>query len=916
MGVRTSVEISTVLERIVVLFVLHDKAKRSFENFMVVNSDSYNAAQHWMYKTITMASIEGVDICGLTYLLGVPTALEAPRCNDVDGDGFSDCMKDCDDGDVNVNPSEIEDCFNGVDDNCNLLIDCDDGQCGDATWGSSKAYCADVGQGGNSFCGNMKIDSLNNAGRIEETDTVYWAGGVSVGCEGNKAGPAFVYAASASYPGGATFVDSGNCKSYKRETCTSGMQGNCTNQVGVCRGSSQTCGGDGYWPGCNSSNYNYSGNYEEAELSCSDGLDNDCDGLVDCDDSTCSSNPGCLSPNPLIGKYYNDNYLNVVNESVDHNIDVDWGLGSPLGGINPDSFRVRWEGFIEIETLGNYTFYTQTDDIARLYIDGVLVVNDTNWEPEFNGTYVFSEVGLHSFRMDYQDYVYEARAKASYECVSCGISKKVIPPRFLHSAGGGDAPVLNRLNPDSWINDYNDTVELIGSNFDSGAFVLVGGAVYPPKYVGWISGALIEVSVLANSYPGFYNFSVVNEDLRESNKLSFEVIDGDLDGDGVNNSLDYCKETTSNLTINLRGCPVPLSSKFSPSLTTNFTMVNLREVVDLSLGIVGLGRIEFMGHTMNLLRRAAFVGSYRPLDCDSNVTIMKNLIDINSSDIPELNYSADLTFYSTGISNPIAYRDGSRCSSCQVKAYLSTNKDVTVGVSGFSTYEVKEGSCGDGICSIVEGCGSCAADCGGCPSGGSSSGGSGSYCGDGVCNLNENCSVCPGDCGNCSGNVTYKVFNLDEKDGYMFNLNFSEKVLIVYNRRTYSLELTHIGSNSSSFSIDNSRLFLSLLVGQKGLVDLDEDLLKDVYFVVDSVSGGDLVLGVFRLEGDDFREDPRVERDRERSFIVWLTVYLVVGIVVVVGIIFYILKFKKKRHPGWDIISKKLEEMRLKSKRR
>lgn len=46
--------------------------------------------------------------------------------------------------------------------------------------------------------------------------------------------------------------------------------------------------------------------------------------------------------------------------------------------------------------------------------------------------------------------------------------------------------------------------------------------------------------------------------------------------------------------------------------------------------------------------------------------------------------------------------------------------------------------CGDGQCSFLEGCASCAADCGACP-----------VCGDGLCSGGESCGSCPGDCGAC-----------------------------------------------------------------------------------------------------------------------------------------------------------------------
>lgn len=69
-------------------------------------------------------------------------------------------------------------------------------------------------------------------------------------------------------------------------TCTDGEKQDCALQEGVCLGSQQTCTGSA-WPGCEDV-YTAIPEYEAEETSCSDGLDNDCDGLTDIDDETCT----------------------------------------------------------------------------------------------------------------------------------------------------------------------------------------------------------------------------------------------------------------------------------------------------------------------------------------------------------------------------------------------------------------------------------------------------------------------------------------------------------------------------------------------------------------------------------------------------------------------------------------------------
>ncbi|MEK6953048.1 MAG: hypothetical protein AABX29_08595, partial [Nanoarchaeota archaeon] len=71
---------------------------------------------------------------------------------------------------------------------------------------------------------------------------------------------------------------------FEIEQCNTGQTRLCSLQQGVCSGSIEVCTNN-IWPGCSSINYGI--NYEIIESSCSNSLDNDCDGLVDLSDSDC-----------------------------------------------------------------------------------------------------------------------------------------------------------------------------------------------------------------------------------------------------------------------------------------------------------------------------------------------------------------------------------------------------------------------------------------------------------------------------------------------------------------------------------------------------------------------------------------------------------------------------------------------------
>lgn len=89
---------------------------------------------------------------------------------------------------------------------------------------------------------------------------------------------------------------------------------------------------------------------------------------------------------------------------VEPRIDIDFGAGSPSPNLGADQFSVRWSGRVLADRAETYRFHTQTDDGARLWIDGTPLVND--WTDhgvvENSGTIALS-AGRHDLRMEFYD---------------------------------------------------------------------------------------------------------------------------------------------------------------------------------------------------------------------------------------------------------------------------------------------------------------------------------------------------------------------------------------------------------------------------------------------------------------------------------------------------------------------------------
>ncbi len=60
---------------------------------------------------------------------------------------------------------------------------------------------------------------------------------------------------------------------------------------------------------------------------------------------------------------------------TDARVWFDFGTGAPAGGVPADNFQVRWSGRVVPRATEAVTFYTQTDDGVRLYINGALVID-------------------------------------------------------------------------------------------------------------------------------------------------------------------------------------------------------------------------------------------------------------------------------------------------------------------------------------------------------------------------------------------------------------------------------------------------------------------------------------------------------------------------------------------------------------
>ncbi|MGP0019099.1 MAG: neuraminidase-like domain-containing protein [Candidatus Sulfotelmatobacter sp.] len=151
----------------------------------------------------------------------------------------------------------------------------------------------------------------------------------------------------------------------------------------------------------------------------------------------------------LVGDGLSASYYATVNLSgspvatrIDASVDFNWGFGLPTVPVTGRPFSVRWTGYLMPQYSETYTFYVQSGDGMRLWINGVQLVNSwTDGMPtERSGTIALIAGQLYTIELDYYDHTASGIVELSWSSPST--PKAVIPQSQLFSGA-----VLTSLTP-------------------------------------------------------------------------------------------------------------------------------------------------------------------------------------------------------------------------------------------------------------------------------------------------------------------------------------------------------------------------------------------------------------------------------------------------------------------------------------
>jgi regulation of enolase protein 1 (concanavalin A-like superfamily) len=139
----------------------------------------------------------------------------------------------------------------------------------------------------------------------------------------------------------------------------------------------------------------------------------------------------------LLGQYFNRADLGTpaVVTRVDPQVGFDWNTNAPDANVSRDNFAVRWVGQVQAQYTDTYTFYTWTDDGARLWVNGQLLID--KWQlqgnTEWSGTISLVAGQKYDIKMEY--FQSGGGANAGLAWSSSLTPKNLIPQTQLYSTG-------------------------------------------------------------------------------------------------------------------------------------------------------------------------------------------------------------------------------------------------------------------------------------------------------------------------------------------------------------------------------------------------------------------------------------------------------------------------------------------------
>lgn len=135
----------------------------------------------------------------------------------------------------------------------------------------------------------------------------------------------------------------------------------------------------------------------------------------------------------LAAQYFaNDSLSGAATLSrTDGTVDFVWP-GAPASGLPSDHFSVYWSGQVQPQYSETYTFYTHADDGVRLWVNGVLLIDDWNAHPPVENSGTVQLVGGQKYNLELEFFENEYGAEVQLSWSSPSQAKQIVPQVRLY----------------------------------------------------------------------------------------------------------------------------------------------------------------------------------------------------------------------------------------------------------------------------------------------------------------------------------------------------------------------------------------------------------------------------------------------------------------------------------------------------
>ena len=144
----------------------------------------------------------------------------------------------------------------------------------------------------------------------------------------------------------------------------------------------------------------------------------------------------------LDATFYNNTALTgaPVLSRIDPQVNFNWAGASPGTGVNATNWSARWRALVSIPTAGAWTFYCSSDDGCRVWVDGVIIVDDwkTQAQTEVSGSLTLG-AGLHEIITEY--YQASSVSAAILSWAGPGVAKQVVPASSVFRVANFISPI-------------------------------------------------------------------------------------------------------------------------------------------------------------------------------------------------------------------------------------------------------------------------------------------------------------------------------------------------------------------------------------------------------------------------------------------------------------------------------------------